>query len=175
VPEEPDLLDRLDAGITRFESRWIGKGRLQAGLAGGLIALGLLSSLAMLELLIPAIGLGRVEQTLQNLIAAGRVAGGGSLGWFAAWTALDGSVGMILLVAGALMITGRERLGVGLGTLGLLLSLTTVDLVVFYFQQFRTIITASVQFILFLALVYYRGRYIPDAGHEVSYREAKRG
>ena len=88
------------------------------------------------------------------------MASGGSLGWFAAWMALDGSVGLILLVAGALMIVGQERLGVGLGTLALLLSLTTVDLVVFYFQQFRTVITASVQFLLFVALVYYRRSYL---------------
>jgi len=161
VPEEPDLLERLSARLTTFEARWIGQARLQAGLAGGMIGLGLLSSIAIIELIVPSLGLARVDRTLQTLMEAGRVASGGSLGWFAAWMALDGSVGLILLVAGALMIVGEERLGVGLGTLALLLSLTTVDLVVFYFQQFRTVITASVQFLLFLVLAYYRRCYLP--------------
>jgi hypothetical protein len=164
APEDPDLLQRISSRFEALEERWVGRGRLQAGLAGGLIALGLFSSAAMFELLIPGLGLGRVERTLLTLVQAGRVAGGGSLGWFAAWMALDGSVGLILLVAGVSMIVGRERLAVEIGSLGLLLSLTTVDLVVFYFQQFHTIITAAVQFALFLALAYYRAHYLP-AGH----------
>lgn len=175
VPEEPDLFERVAIAVTTFEARWIGKGRLQAGLAGGLIALGLLSSIATIELLVPALGLARVERTLQDLIEAGRVASGGSLGWFAAWMALDGSVGLILLAAGVLMIIGQERLAVALGTLGLLLSLTTVDLVVFYFQQFRTIITASVQFLLFLVLGYYRHSYLPATLDGPLYRDASPG
>jgi hypothetical protein len=160
VPEEPDLSERISGALEAFEARWIGKGRLQAALAGGLIALGLLSGLAVIELLFPAVGLARVERTLQTLVEAGRIAPGGSLEWFAGWMALDGSIGLILLVAGVLMIVGRERFAVGLGMLGLLLSLTTVDLVVFYFQQFRTIITAAVQFGLFLTLGHYRRSYL---------------
>lgn len=163
APEEPNLSERITRSLNTLEMRWIGKGRLQAALAGGLIALGLLSSLAVIELLLPSLGLARVERTLQVLIEAGRVAPGGSLGWFAGWMALDGSIGLILLVAGVLMGAGRERFAVGLGMLGLLLSLTTVDLVVFYFQQFRTIITAAVQFALFLALGHYRRSYLPAA------------
>ena len=161
VPEEPDLVQRVSTAITAFEARWIGKARLQAGLAGGLMALGLLASLGVIELLIPTLAPGRVERILQALVTAGRVAGGRSLGWFAAWMALDGSVGLILLAAGVLMITGRDKLGVGLGTLALLLSLTTVNLVVFYFQQFRTIITAAVQFSLLVVIIYYRRHYLP--------------
>lgn len=173
VPEEPDLIERLTTMLTAFEARWIGKGRLQAGLAGGLVALGLFSSMAMLELLFPSLELARVERTLMGLVLAGRVAGGGSLGWFAAWMALDGSIGAILLVAGVLMIVGREKLGIGLGTLGLLLSLTTVDVVVFYFQQFRTIITAAVQFSLFLALAHYRRCYLPATDDPPTYVDAR--
>jgi hypothetical protein len=163
VPEEPDLTDRITLFLDSLEARWIGKGRLQAALSGALIALGVLSSIAIIEFLIPSLGIDRVEQRLQELIEAGRIAGGGSLGWFAGWIALDGSVGMILLVAGFLMVFGQERLAIGLGSLGLLLSLTTVDLVVFYFQQFRTIITAAVQLGLLLALAHYRRRYLPEA------------
>lgn len=109
--EEADLLERLQTTITAFEARFIGKARLQAGLAGGMAALGLLSSIAVIELLIPSLSPARVERTLQALIEAGRV-GGGSLGWFAAWVALEGSVGLILLVSAALMIVGQERFGV---------------------------------------------------------------
>jgi hypothetical protein len=163
APEEPDLAERITAELTRFEARWIGKGRFRAGLSGALIALGVLSSIAIIEFLIPSLGIIRVERRLQDLIVAGRIASGVSLAWFAGWMALEGSIGLILLVAGVLLIIGRDRFAVGLGMLGLLLSLTTVDLVIFYFQQFRTILTASVQFFLFLALAHYRRNYLPAA------------
>jgi hypothetical protein len=82
------------------------------------------------------------------------------MGWFSARLALDGSVGLLLLVAAVLMIVRQERLGIQLSLLGLLLSLTVVDLLVFYFDQFSTIFTAMVQFGLLLGVLYYRRRYL---------------
>jgi hypothetical protein len=46
----------------------------------------------------------------------------------------------------------------------LLLSLTVVNLLVFYFDQFSAIITAVVQFSLLLAVVYYRKKYLEETG-----------
>ncbi len=41
---------------------------------------------------------------------------------------------------------------------GLLLSLVGVNLLVFYFKQFSTIITALIQFLLLLLVYHYRSR-----------------
>ncbi len=47
-----------------------------------------------------------------------------------------------------------------LGRLGLMLSLTVVDLMVFYFDQFSTILLAAVQFTLLIGLHAYRRRFL---------------
>jgi hypothetical protein len=47
--------------------------------------------------------------------------------------------------------------------MSLLLSLTTVDLLLFYFEQFSTIVTATFQFVLLLAVLIYRRNYLIPA------------
>jgi len=57
-----------------------------------------------------------------------------------------------------LLIFRRERLGIFLAVLGLLLSLTVVNLFVFYFEQFSSIFPALVQALLLLGAISYRRR-----------------
>jgi len=68
---------------------------------------------------------------------------------------------MLLLLAAGLLVAGKERFALGLGYLGLLLSLTTVNLLLFYFDQFSTIVLAAAQFVVLLTLLYYRRRFRP--------------
>jgi membrane protein implicated in regulation of membrane protease activity len=52
----------------------------------------------------------------------------------------------------------QEGVGLTLAASALLLSLLGVDLLVFYFRQFATIITASIQFVLLLLVYRYRSQ-----------------
>jgi hypothetical protein len=88
-----------------------------------------------------------------------RVASAGGLAWFSARTALEAAVGVLLLLAAVLLAVGKEKQALGLGYLGLLLSLTAVNLVVFYFGQFSTIALAALQFAVLLGVIRYRGRF----------------
>jgi hypothetical protein len=49
-----------------------------------------------------------------------------------------------------------RRLGAAVGYVGLLLSLTTLDVLLFYFEQFSTIITTTIQFALWIGIIVYR-------------------
>src|SRR5690606_4075519 len=85
---------------------------------------------------------------------------------------LEGGTGSLLMVAAGLMAIGQERRGLSLVQFSLLLSLTTVNLLVFYFDQFRAVADAAVQFGLLLIALYYRGHYRqPDPPPQVSSRE----
>ena len=54
-------------------------------------------------------------------------------------------------------------MGTALGSLGLLLSLTGVNLLTFYYDQFSGIALALFQLLLLIGLAYYRQRYVrPD-------------
>ena len=49
-----------------------------------------------------------------------------------------------------------NRLGTAVGNVGLFMSLTTMNILLFYFEQFSTIITAAIQFLLIAGLLVYR-------------------
>lgn len=62
------------------------------------------------------------------------------------------------------MLVGCIRRGLQFGCWGLLLSLTAVRLLVFYFSQFDVILTTLIQFALLLGLLRYRRSFLLNAG-----------
>lgn len=76
--------------------------------------------------------------------------------WFSLRVGLEVTVGTALLGAAGLFLAKKNRLGALLGYIALLVSLTTVNLLLFYFEQFSTIITTSLQFLLLLGIINYR-------------------
>lgn len=73
---------------------------------------------------------------------------------------LEAGVALLLIAAAAALLFSKDRLGSGLAYLGLLLSLTAVNLLVFYFEQFSTMIKASIEFVLLLGVLYYRRYHV---------------
>ena len=81
---------------------------------------------------------------------------------------LELAIAILFMVAAVLMTTRREQLGTALGSLGLLLSLTGINLLSFYYDQFSGIASALFQLAVLIALAYYRQRYVSRdmaAGH----------
>jgi hypothetical protein len=72
---------------------------------------------------------------------------------------LAGIVGMLLVLGAVLLVLGRVRAGIASGYFGLLLSLTILRLLVFYFDQFDAVSGAGIDFAVLLGLVRYRRRY----------------
>ena len=58
-----------------------------------------------------------------------------------------------------IFLSGREEQGLRLLYFILLLFLTVVNLLEFYFEQFSTIVPAIVQFVLLLLVIHYRKRF----------------
>jgi hypothetical protein len=69
-------------------------------------------------------------------------------------------IGMMLLVSAILLLVGRKRLAFALGYLSLLLSLTLLDMLLFYFEQFSTVLLVAFQFIVLFGVMYYRKKYL---------------
>jgi hypothetical protein len=161
APDLPGFLERWMAWLTRFERRWLGRRRLKMLLMVGLATLGALAMLRLAQLLVAAFTLGGLEKMIAELLAVGRVSSAAGLAWFSARAAFEGVVGILTLAAALLLLLGREKLGVGLGILSLLLSLTAVNLLVFYFDQFSTIALAAAQLVVLLGLYHFRRRHRP--------------
>lgn len=73
---------------------------------------------------------------------------------------LEGGLSLLQLVAAYFLLRGRQTLGVRLSILSLVMSLTTVDLLVFYLDQFSATITVLAQFGLLLLVWLYREIYL---------------
>jgi hypothetical protein len=73
---------------------------------------------------------------------------------------LELAVGLLLFVSAILLAMGKKRPAINLGYLCLLISLTVLDMLLFYFEQFSTVIIVLVQFLVLFAIIYYRRRYL---------------
>ena len=157
-------MEKSIARLKGVEQRRLTRRRFKAVLVVGLIALGLAT------LLRSVVGLALVA--LPEAATPGSFAG--SMHAFArAWAitapdslfrmtdlGLETAIGLLFLVAAVLMTTRREHLGTALGSLGLLLSLTGVNLLSFYYDQFGGIASALFQLAVLTGLAYYRQQYV---------------
>lgn len=162
VPQPQTTLGRIMLSWRDFEARWLSRTRMKAILIGGLLAVGLVTLTNMI-LALPIGSTVSLERLVARLIEQGRIGSTLGLNWYAARLALEYSVGILLLFAAGLLIASKDRLGIAFGYLSLLLSLTVVNLLVFYFEQFRSIITATVQLTLLMGVAYYRQRFLVDS------------
>ena len=160
VPQRPGIVDRARAWGQHIEERWINRLGLQYALSGALFAIGLWT------LRYPIVWSFNLQNSVVagnlmiDLNASGLIQSPAGRAWFIVRLVLQALVGLMLLVGAAFFAFHKDRRGFTYSYYGLLLSLTTVDLLVFYFDQFSTIITALYQFILLLGVLYYRHRYL---------------
>ena len=70
---------------------------------------------------------------------------------------------MILIASAVLLAIRKDHQAIAFGYLGLLILLTIINLLVFYFDQFSTIINALIQLVFLLALFYYRNHFLHRA------------
>jgi len=160
APRRLGRLERWVRAALVLEARWITPIRLRAFLVGGLLALGAVTLARTIRLMVGGSSLARVSEKLSELVIGGRIGSDRQLGIFLAEVALEAAVATLLILGAALLILRRDRLGVGSAYAGLLLALTVVNLLVFYFEQFSTIVTAMVQFVLLVGVLRYRSRFL---------------
>lgn len=71
-------------------------------------------------------------------------------------------IGILLLASAGLFAARKKRLGSTLAYFGLLASLVGLDMLLFYFEQFSTIVIVLVQFIVLFGVIFYRRRYLQE-------------
>ena len=154
------LVARLLEFARAFEQRWLTRGRMRAILLSGLGVLGIWALHDLVLLLLDTESYTYLIQVLVDQITHGRVTGTTSLAWLTAGIALKAALGLALLVGIGIILAKREKQGLQLLYFVLLLFLTVLNLLEFYFEQFSTIVPAIVQFILLLLLIHYRRRFM---------------
>lgn len=161
TPHKPLPAVRFATALKRIESRWFSRRIMRATLA---IAFCLIGAFALIDLMVTLVAFfspGLLEELAARLLATQpQVRGASSLTWALVRAVLEGAIGVFLLLGGVLLALGREELGTRLAYFGLLIALTMVNLLVFYFDQFSAIVSTFVQFSLLLAVLRYRMRFV---------------
>jgi hypothetical protein len=170
APRRPGLVDRWRTRWQATEQGWLNQGRMRAILAGGLAGLGLITlaktgvALALLALVSLAVAPDSslpfpTAAALREFIDSFQISASGG---FFRYTdlALETLVGVLLLFSAGLLMARQDHLGTAFGYAGLLLSLTAVNLLVFYYDQFSSVLTALMQLVLLVAIAYYRQRFV---------------
>jgi hypothetical protein len=160
APSRPGMWGKIQSVLQEFESRRLAPNDLRIVLAGGLAALGGLQVAGLLRLVLALPVSDKLGAILTGWVLQSHVSSVSAMYWYSARLALEAAVGAILIVSAGLMILQKKKLGVSLGVIGLLLSIAAVNPLVFYFDQFSTILPAAVQFIWLLLILYYQRRYV---------------
>jgi hypothetical protein len=162
VPGQPSIGERIAGLLNNLEIAWITQARLKAILIGGLLALAIVAFASVATTIPVGPTPTYLEQILIHLIKSGQLYNAGGLYWFIARLVLEASVGVLILISAGLLIAGKDRSGIALGSLSMLLSLTIVNLLIFYFNQFSTIILALIELSVWIGLRHYHKKYIPS-------------
>lgn len=172
TPDRPDFLNRFLKRYLRFEGKWLIRPRFRAILAGGFTALGLWALYFPVSVLLTIRTPLELQELLSALVADRLVRNPSGLNWFEWRVGLEGAVGLAFIITAVLLALGKDKRGVPLALAGLMVNLTVVNLLVFFFDQFSTIAIASVQFILLIGVLRYRSIYmnhnLPNVARESS-------
>jgi hypothetical protein len=168
APERPNFFDKTIFFFTELEKKWFGFNKTKFSLILALILLGIPNFLRLINFMEVMGDAEQSNELLFGLIDEISKTSEFNLLWAKIHVLLDGLVGLVLSISGVLIFIGKERWGIYLGSIGLLVALVGVNLVLFYLDQFSTIIIAIIQFFVLQGLYYFERRYIKKAKLEVN-------
>ena len=135
------------------------RGRLRWFIIIGISIMGLAATFRLYDFLTNLADPILIETLLRERVSKLPIVTSASLFWAAVQLLMEGLVGLLLIVSSLLLVMGKERLGLGLGSTALLVSLVGVNLIQFYIDQFATILKAIIQFLILQSMYYYQRRF----------------
>jgi hypothetical protein len=162
VPENPTILTKIRNWFTHIENKWLDRKRLKKILVLGLIIWGGWALVSPIGYLLIFRDAQQLQVFLDQLITNRLVRNASGLNWFEARVLMEGSMGIFALISGFLLSVKSEKAGTWMGIIALLIDLTVVNLLIFYFDQFSTIVLAAYQFLLMVLLLRFQRRFIQD-------------
>ena len=166
VPEAPNVFERFRKWVIRFEKQVFSRQRLKLVISIGLILWGLWAIVAPSGFFLIQDSQNGGMSILNETVFTRIFQKEGGLTWYEVMIFIEGVTGALAIVSALLIQFTAIRWGVWLGIIDLLITLTVVNPLVFYFEQFSTIVIATLQSLLFILLIRFRQRYLtadPDA------------
>jgi len=157
----PNLIDRIRLRLINFEQKKLTRSRLRVVIMICLVGCG------VWLLVTPALYLQiagneiRLKELVDTLVAQNLISNPNSgLTWFETRVMMEGGLGILMIIAALLILFRAEKLGLWLGSPILIIALSLVNLLVFYFDQFSSILVAAFEFLVLTLIFRYRKRFI---------------
>jgi ABC-type multidrug transport system fused ATPase/permease subunit len=161
VPERESWASRLLRGFRQVEAQLLTQKRARR-ILGILYLVNGLFSVFMLVILISLLTRTDLsEMELQQLIVdQANVNSATTLNWYVVLTALHLLTGFLIFCGALAFFLQRDRTAIGLGVVSLVITLTFINTLSFYFNQFSVLISSIYSFAALLALQRYRDRFL---------------
>ncbi|MAT40957.1 MAG: hypothetical protein CL609_01355 [Anaerolineaceae bacterium] len=162
VPHKPGFIERWQFRFRVLESKWFSQRTFRLVLICALIGWGIYTLISPWVIIRAFNNTLFLNQLIQNLVNQNLVRNQSGLTWFQAHVAVEGTLAVITIICGLLFLIKREKVAVRMAIANLLVTFTIANLLLFYFDQFSTIINATIQLLLFLGLIRYQQRFLSE-------------
>ncbi|TFH18584.1 hypothetical protein E4H04_02955 [Candidatus Bathyarchaeota archaeon] len=162
VIEKPNLFDKIITRWSWFEQSYLSENRVKVAIIISLVLLGVPRFLQLLDFsqiaqnpILREAYLKAIADEIPHLSKNGPM-------WAFVLIMFDGLLGFLLSLGGALILIGRKNWGTETASIALVIKLVALNLLLFYIEQFATIITAGYQFIILQGIYFYQRKYIKN-------------
>jgi hypothetical protein len=157
VPDTPPtwwmkLPGHIEGWLTEVHLTWL--------LIGGMLVLSWITLKNPLQVWLQTVIPNSAFEAFLQSHAGRQIASTEAPGLFNTRIILEVLIGLLLLISVGLLAVGKKRLAISLGYFSLLVSLVALDMLLFYFEQFSTVATVLVQFLVLFGLMFYRNKYL---------------
>jgi hypothetical protein len=159
VPRRQTHFDRVLTSLQHVESHYFNRSRVRLALILAFAIFGSLSFGDVFTRLLPHGQPLTLEAVIAMNVLRGEVRSLAGAQWFFVHLALQALVSLLAFFSAGLIVSGKEKRGMEIGTVCLVLSLTMVNLLSFFVDQFSASVMALIQLGVLLTLSYYRKRY----------------
>jgi len=162
IPDRESWWEKLIARLKAFEKRWFSLRVMRLLLIAALAAFGITSLTALTITLVALFDPASRETVIGALLLSSELQtiGSSQVTWLFVLWGLQSLIGLLVLFSAALLALRRDHAGSRLALLALIVNLTTVNLLIFYYEQFAAVIATMAQVALILALLRFRQRFI---------------
>lgn len=160
VEQEPSFLEKLQNAWFTFEVKWLTRSKLKRIIIVLLFAWAAWALFYPAGFLITSHNPAQLQTFIQAYLSDRLFRNASGFNWIEARVFMEGSLGLLAVISAILILAGKEKVGMLLAYIDMLVTLTIVNLVIFYFDQFSTIFFAIGQFVLLILIIRYRERFI---------------
>ncbi|MBZ0298131.1 MAG: hypothetical protein K8J31_00210 [Anaerolineae bacterium] len=169
IPDRPSRVLLVLEQVKGLEDRFFSQRRMRRLLIVVFLLNGFATLFVLFVLISTLAGYGNsVPDLLTALVLdEANIRSATSLNWYLVMSALNVMTGLLLFVGALVFFLKRDSEAITLGMLALVITLTLINTLSFYFNQFSIVLNSIYSFLILLALQRYRNRFL-DANHSLA-------